>query len=144
MKWVKYLQRTPMAQIRADWAEYMNLRRQCTAARDARRAAYGRIVTIENGEKQGPAIQSCICQYYYTGYPFRNNNGDSLNDNMVWVRYSNCNKFDDDMTKCAKMDCPFVRSNHEYVDACARLKVMRQARHDFWGYKFAQACQNVK
>ncbi len=144
MKWVKYLQRTPLAQMRADWAEYMNLRRQCAASRDACRAAYGRIVTMLNGEEQEVRKQSCVCHYYYTGFPFRGHSGDSITDNMIWLRYSPCKKFDDDRKKCAKTDCPFVQSNHEYVDACARLNVVRQACRDFWRYKFAQACQNVK
>jgi len=147
MKWFKYLRRTPLAQIRADWAQYMRLRRQCASLRDARNTAYSHIVTIVSGEDQRKHEPSCICQQYYTASSFRPNiSCDSLTDNMVWIRYSVCRRFDEnnDTEKCTKLDCPGVLDNHKYVDACVRLNVMCQARRDFWRVKFAQACQNVK
>lgn len=146
MKWIKYLHRTPIAQIRADWTEYVNLCRQCVALRMGKRVAYDRIVAMVNAEND-LQTKSCVCQQYCYANQFYNHGSDALGDcNMIWVRHSVCRKFDKtgSGTKCAESQCSCVERNHEYVDACARYNVMRQARRDFWRIKFAKAAQNVK
>ncbi len=147
MKWFKYLQRTSLAQIRADWAEYKNLCRQCASAQDAYNAAYRRIVTPVNEYEKETRDKSCVRHYYNnTDYPVYSGSYDNSADSLVWIRYTECKSFADgkDAKPCTKTDCPYVKDNHEYVDACARLNIIRQARRDFWRHKFAQACQNVK
>lgn len=146
MKWIKYLKRTPIAQIRADWSEYVGLWRQCVALRACRRAARDKITATVNGEDKTANNPSCIRNEYLFAPSFGARASDNGSDSAIYVRYSVCRVFNrtGDDTKCAKSDCPYIGRNHEYVDVCERYNVMRRARRDFWQVKFEQANQNVK
>lgn len=144
MNWFTYLHRTPLAQIRADWSEYMGLWRKCAMLRGLRNAEYNKIVAIVNGETMNVPAQSCVLQtYYYTNSTPAHNGNDGL-DNMMWIAQTTCENFHDGGVKCEKSDCPFAARNHKYADACERFSLMRQARRDFWPVKFAQAAQHTK
>ncbi|MDE6250138.1 MAG: hypothetical protein K2M34_00685 [Alphaproteobacteria bacterium] len=146
MKWLTYLHRTPLAQIRADWSEYMGLWRKCVALRGLRNAAYNKIILSVNADSVENPSPSCVQQtYYYTKSPAGQSGNDML-DNMLWVAQSTCKKFREngDGVKCEKSDCPCVADNHEYADACARYSLMHRARRDFWRVKSAQAMQRKK
>lgn len=146
MKWIKYLKRTPLAQIRADWSEYKSMWRQCVALRAYRRAAREKIIAVIDGTEKKSHPASCICQQYYIASSIGGRNNDGTSDNTIFVRHTVCKKFakTGEHTQCADFDCPCVSHNHTYVDACERYDLMCRARRDFWRAKFGQANENVK
>lgn len=146
MKWGKYLKRTPIAQIRADWSEYVSLWRQCAALRACRCAARDKITATVNGEDKTANNPSCIRNEYLFVPSFGARARDNGSDSAIYVRHSVCRIFSKtgDNTKCTKSDCPYIERNHEYVDVCERYNLMCRARRDFWRVKFEQANQNAK
>ena len=146
MKWVKYLKHTSIAQICADWSEYVGLWRQCAALRACRRVARDKITADVNGEKKTANNSACICYEYFLIPSLMTCGSSDSRDSAVYVKYSVCRIFSKtgDNTKCTKSDCPYIKRNHEYVDICERYNLMCRARRDFWHVKFEQANQNVK
>lgn len=146
MKWFKYLRRTPLAQIRADWAEYIDLWRKCSVLRGVRNVAYEKLVTNVNGNSLDKSAPSCIKQIYYYIPSLDGNDSSNMLSNKLYLRHSICKNFceNSDVVKCKKSDCVCAARNHEYVDACDRYNLMRKVRSDFWRVKFAQMLQKTK
>ncbi len=123
---IKYLLKTPYADMCIDWAQYQELKNYRMAVR-SKMVAARRALISDAGSTQG---RGCITYKWVVpklSYPF------DLSDGQPYLMECRCENLSDRADGvCLKYNCPFLATNHDYYAKLNHYNAIRHRCRTFW------------
>ena len=132
---VKYLWNTNLKDVRADIAEYRNIRKNCNELKKTKKNEFA-LLRGENG---------CI-KIGREDFSIVINNSDVTHDVKLLeceqVTFTPCKNMS--AIFCTDTKCPYFEKNKNYITACRDYEIARLNKKKFWGNKFARVKQSLQ
>lgn len=122
MSMLKYIVKTPLHAIRADVAEYKNLRAKVSDAKHK--------YDISR-ERLSAGLDGCLYTYISQVPDFGRDN-----DSGVCVSLERCEHFSY-CGPCTRTQCKYYKNNVAFFDSSRMLHILKKQRNIYWIQKFA-------